>query len=533
MRRCTGSSLLLGLLGPTGCLTTRPNAPGQAVAPRSSRPLEVAKSANAIWLEELGTQSIDQDWGKPHVGQSVDGHPMALAGLRYEHGIGTHADSEMTVLLHGGARRFEALVGVDDETHGKGSVVFIVEADDRELVRSRTLHGSDQPQKLFVELGGAQRLTLRAVSPTDSNDDAHADWAAALIVLDPNASVKPTMWIPDPGPEPVIAPVDDQELAIHAPYITGATAGRTFLFRIPASGIRPIRFAAEGLPEGLILDAETGIISGSLHRDGRTDVHVSAQDTTGHTSSTLTIVAGPHTLAQTPPMGWNSWNCWGTSVDDAKVRAAADALVRTGLADRGFQFVNIDDAWEAGRDSAGHIRSNKKFPDMKALADYVHARGLKLGIYSSPGCKTCAEYEGSYRHEIGDARTWGEWGVDLIKYDWCSYQKIAPKRRPEEVRAPYRLMREALDASGRDIVFSMCQYGMGNVWEWGAEVGGNYWRTTGDITDNWRSMSLLGFGQVGHEEFAAPGHWNDPDMLVVGSLGWSDKLHPTNLTRNE
>ena len=162
---------------------------------------------------------------------------------------------------------------------------------------------------------------------------------------------------------------------------------------------------------------------------------------------------------------------------------------------------------------------------MKALADYVHAKGLKLGVYSSPGPKTCAGYEGSFGHEDQDAKTYGEWGVDYLKYDWCSCQS-------KDLKAPYALMRGALDKSGRDIVYSLCQYGMGDVWKWGAEVGGNCWRTTGDISDSWGSMSGIGFSQDGHEKYAGPGHWNDPDMLVVGKVGWGSP-HPTKLTPDE
>jgi alpha-galactosidase len=185
------------------------------------------------------------------------------------------------------------------------------------------------------------------------------------------------------------------------------------------------------------------------------------------------------------------------------------------------------------RDKKGMINTNKKFPDMKALGDYVHSQGLKLGIYSGPGPLTCAGFTASYQYELQDAQRYAEWGIDYLKYDWCSYNKIAKDRSLPELKKPYQVMRDALDKVNRDIVYSLCQYGMGNVWEWGEEVGGNCWRTTGDITDTWSSMSGIGFNQVGHEKFAGPGHWNDPDMLVVGLVGWGPNLHPTNLTPDE
>jgi alpha-galactosidase len=170
---------------------------------------------------------------------------------------------------------------------------------------------------------------------------------------------------------------------------------------------------------------------------------------------------------------------------------------------------------------------------MKALADYVHGKGLKLGIYSSPGTVTCARYTASWQHEQQDADTYAKWGVDYLKYDWCSYAWIVPKPTVSDRIKPYRVMRTALDRCHRDILFSFCQYGLGNVWEWGAATGGNCWRTTGDIVDNWHSMSTIGFGQAGHERYAGPGHWNDPDMLVVGKVGWGPSLHNTRLKPNE
>jgi alpha-galactosidase len=316
--------------------------------------------------------------------------------------------------------------------------------------------------------------------------------------------------------------------------VTGATPGRWFQFLIPASGDGPLTFTARNLPAGLTLDSKTGIISGRLKSAGRHVVDVAVTGPKAKATAQLTIVGADHSLALTPPLGWNSWNVWGGTVTDAKVRAAADGLVSSGLAAQGYTYVNIDDAWEGPRDANGEITSNEKFPDMKALADYVHSKGLKIGIYSSPGPWTCQRtYAGSYQHEDQDAKTYAKWGFDYLKYDWCSYSQIAPNPTLEDRQKPYRVMRGALDALDRDIVFSLCQYGAGNVWEWGAGVGGNLWRVTGDITDTWASMSGIGFAQTGHEEYAAPGHWNDTDMLVVGKVGWGRALRNTNLTPNE
>lgn len=232
-------------------------------------------------------------------------------------------------------------------------------------------------------------------------------------------------------------------------------------------------------------------------------------------------------LARTPPMGWNSWNKFAGRVDDATIRTIADAMVTSGMKDAGYVYVNIDDTWEGPRDAQGNITGNLKFPNMKALADYVHSKGLKIGIYSSPGPKTCAGYEGTYGHEQQDANTYAAWGFDYLKYDWCSDDRIY---KNEEMQPVYQTMGDALRKTGRPIVFSLCQYGRNDVWKWGAKVGGNLWRTTGDISDNWRSMSNIGFKQFDIAPYIAVGHWNDPDMLEIGNGGMSADEYRTHMS---
>lgn len=233
-------------------------------------------------------------------------------------------------------------------------------------------------------------------------------------------------------------------------------------------------------------------------------------------------------VARTPPMGWNSWNHFHGSITAAIVRQIADAMVTSGMRNAGYIYLNIDDTWEGARGPNGNIRGNAKFPDMKALADYVHSKGLKLGIYSSPGPLTCAGYPGSYGHVEQDAKTWASWGVDYVKYDWCSAARVY---KAQDMRAVYQMMGEALRSTGRPIVFSLCQYGEQNVWTWGPLVGGNLWRTTGDIQDNWKRMSLLGFKlQEGLAKYAGPGHWNDPDMLEVGNGGMTTTEYKTHFS---
>jgi alpha-galactosidase len=233
-------------------------------------------------------------------------------------------------------------------------------------------------------------------------------------------------------------------------------------------------------------------------------------------------------LVKTPPMGWNSWNLFKGRVNDEIVRGIADAMVTSGMRDAGYIYVNIDDTWEGEqRDAQGNITTNSKFPNMKALADYVHTKGLKLGIYTSPGPNTCAGYEGTYGHEEQDAKTFAAWGIDYVKYDWCGARTLYTD---EEMPAVYQKFGEALMKTGRPIVYSLCQYGRYDVWKWGPDVGGNLWRTTGDIGDRWESMTRIGFGQNDLAQYAKPGHWNDPDMLEVGNGGMTTDEYKTHMS---
>jgi len=238
-------------------------------------------------------------------------------------------------------------------------------------------------------------------------------------------------------------------------------------------------------------------------------------------------VLAPRNLAPTPPMGWSSWNRFADGIDDTSVRQVADALVSSGLRDAGYVYVNIDDGWQGNRDASGRLQPNAKFPDMKALADYVHARGLKLGIYTSPGPKSCAGYEGSYAHIRQDAQTFADWGVDYLKYDLCSGEAFY--HTAETVYATYQAMGEALVATGRPIVLSLCEYGRFDVGAWGRDVGGNLWRTTGDIEDTYTSMSKIGFDKNGTPRHTGPNGWNDPDMLEVGNGGMTHDEYQTHM----
>ena len=490
--------------------------------------LQVAK-AETFGLETLQLQYVEQGWGEPHANRSVDGHPLLINGKRFEHGLGTHANSIFRIALGGKAERFTATVGVDDEIGKQGSVVFKVAGDGKTLWESGVLRGGSPAKEVSVALDGVKMLVLTVGDAGDDINYDHGDWADARIVMKEG---KPEAVAPVREAAVVLTPKPSPEPRINGARVVGVRPGSPFLFTVPATGEKPVNISASNLPAGLQLDPQSGCITGVLGDKGSYAVTLHAENARGAAERTLKIICGD-TIALTPPMGWNSWNCFACDVTEVNVRAAADAMVASGLINHGWTYINIDDCWEAGRDADGNVLSNQKFPDMKRLTDYVHSKGLKIGLYSSPGPKTCAGHEGSYKHEEQDARRYGEWGFDYLKHDWCSYGNIVPKPDHAGYMKPYQVMRAALDKAPRDILFSLCQYGMGNVWEWGAEVGGNCWRTTGDITDTWSSMSGIGFGQAGHEKFAGPGHWNDPDMLVVGYVGWSAKVRPTRLTPSE
>jgi alpha-galactosidase len=330
----------------------------------------------------------------------------------------------------------------------------------------------------------------------------------------------------------ILTPVPQKTPRINGARVFGVRPNAPFMFKVPATGELPLKYTASDLPEGLKINERTGVITGSVKKRGEYVVLLRVENRLAIAERSLRIVVGD-LISLTPPMGWNSWNCWGLSVSDRRVRESAGEMASSGLIDHGWSYINIDDGWEDKHDDKGRILTNAKFPNMWGLCDYVHSLGLKIGIYSSPGPKTCGGYEGSYGFEEKDAQAYANWGFDYLKYDWCSYWNIAPNPTLDQMKRPYLEMERALRRTGRDIHYSLCQYGMGEVWKWGAEVNGNSWRTTGDITDTWESLSTIGFSQNKCSPYAAPGRWNDPDMLVVGWVGWGPDLHYTRLTPDE
>ena len=339
-------------------------------------------------------------------------------------------------------------------------------------------------------------------------------------------------------PKYILTPAAPAEPRFNTAPIYGVRPGSPVHFRFGVSGEKPMKFSAADLPAGLTLNPDNGALSGSIEKAGSYTFTVKAKNAKGEQSQRFTIRCGSK-IALTPPMGWNSWNCWGLSVTQDKVISSAKALIDKGLADYGYCYMNIDDGWEAKeRNADGTIAVNEKFPSMKDLGDWLHSEGLKFGIYSSPGDLTCGGYLGSIDHELQDAESYNSWGIDYLKYDWCGYGRKHRTEPDNQTVAsyvrPYLLMERYLRQQPRDIFYSLCQYGMADVWKWGEAVDANSWRTTGDITDTWASLYHIGFElQPELYPYAKPGHWNDPDMLIVGKVGWSNNLRDSRLTPDE
>jgi len=485
-----------------------------------------------VHLETLDLSQVTQGWGEVQRDKSVDGHPLSVAGKQYARGIGTHAVSRFIIDLGGKAESFSAQCGVDDEVTASGSVTFQVWVDGKRVAVTPVMHKGDGPATVTVPLKGAKKMTLVVDDGGDDINYDHGDWLEPVIRVTPGGEKAVRAFVAPPEPLPQIAHGFGDATQIHGPHAVGCTAGHDFVWRVPATGKGPLTFSAENLPAGLTLDPQTGVVRGVVQ--GRSDTQVKFTVTGPGGTDTRTVrIDSRGVLGLTPPMGWNSWNVWAGAVNQQRVLDAAKMFLDTGLAAYGYNYVNIDDCWEGQRRPDGIIETNDRFPNMSLLAEQVHARGLRLGIYSSPGPKTCAGFTASYKFEKQDADTYASWGVDYLKYDWCSYNDVAPRPSLDDLKKPYSVMHEKLLNCGRDIFFSLCQYGMGDVWKWGQSVGGNCWRTTGDITDTWSSMSGIGFQGDKWAAGGGPGHWNDPDMLVVGKLGWGDRLHPTKLTPNE
>lgn len=522
------------------------------------------------WLDEFPLESMSCGMRlRPQANRSVTGKPLRMGSATnvYARGVGTKTESAMIFEADGRVKAFDAVVGFDwganeyakswDTGHNWGGVRFRVYADDEIVADSGVILPDGQPKRLHVELQGKKMIVLEA---TDRGDWAgyrfgHADWAEARFTCADGAMLKPHSDKSLAMQLGILTPPVRDVPQINGPSVYGVRPGHPILYRLPVSGLRPLQLAASGLPDGVTFDAEKGILSGSVATAGEWTISFTARNTQGEAKRLFTLKVG-ETISLTPPMGWNHWNIYGSAIQANLIRETADAMVASGLADHGWAYVNIDDGWnrkpdlkpgrgdggKAGptRNADGTVRPCDSFADMKGLADYVHAYGLKLGIYSSPGATTCGGFEGSLGHEEIDAKTYADWGIDYLKHDWCSYGSVFGRetkgRKPtvDDYAKPYRKMSAALRAQNRDIIHAFCQYGMGDVQSWGRAAGAQVWRSHGDLKDDWMGVvnAVDSYGETAWQ-FTGPGFWCDPDMLVVGVVATHSGHHDSDLTPNE
>jgi alpha-galactosidase len=492
--------------------------------------LSSCRNESVIWLDTFHLDGMTSGKGAVFVNQSAMEKPLSVSGKIYSRGVGTHAVSTFMLDLDGRSVNITGKAGVDDAAAERASVRFYLVGDHEVLWDSQILHAGDSAVSFYVELRNIKKLGFLVTDAGDGIEQDYVDWVDVRISYKGKVPAVARHILEEPY---LLTPPTPEEPRINGPKVYGVRPGSPFIYRIPCTGNKPIVYTAKSLPDGLFLDSEKGIITGKILSRGTYETTLMAKNNSGECARKFRIVVGD-SLMLTPSMGWNSWYIHYDRVSDSIMRNAADQMIGTGMADYGYQYVNIDDCWMIKnksddpviggdmRDKEGNILTNKRFPDMKSLTAYIHDQGLKAGIYTSPGPTTCGNYTGSYRHEARDARTFANWGFDFLKYDWCSYDRIAPDHSLESLKAPYILMWNELKKLDRDIVLNLCQYGMGEVWTWGNETG-NSWRTTGDL-GLMRGLSMPGFFYIGrsnadHWKFARPGNWNDPDYILIGWVG--------------
>jgi alpha-galactosidase len=507
-------------------------------------------AAEDVWLSAVvNVRDSDSEHARPVPDQYPKSQPLRIAGREFAKGLGTQADNRTAVEL-AGAVRFTALAGVDDATAGDATLVFEVIADGQSLWR-RELRKGDAPVVVDLDVKGRKTLVLLTADLGNTYSQALGDWAEAKFSVEgdrPKSVLAPALA----ETAVILTPPAPATPRINGARVFGVRPGNPFLFQIPATGERPMKFAATGLPPGLVLDETTGRITGAVAAAGTQLITLRATNARGTDEKTLRLEIGEK-IALTPAMGWNSWNCWGTSVDQEKVLASAHAMVASGLVEHGWSYINIDDTWQGLRPGPTHaLQGNDKFPDLKKFCDEIHALGLKAGIYSTPWITSYATYpggssdhpEGTWEKPAGpktvnrkmkpwglgtysfaavDAKQWAEWGIDYLKYDWN------PNEAPETAE-----MAKALRASGRDIIYSLSNNAPFPNAAMLSTLA-NSWRTTGDIRDSWGTVRDIWFQQEKWRPFGGPGHWNDPDMLVVGpvDVGRGKSIRPSRLTPNE
>ena len=500
-----------------------------------------AQKTNQIWLDDLDIPAFSDGIPGVSTKASASGEPIQLGGVKYSRGLGISQIGLMVFQLDGNATQFSAIVGADDNANKATETNIFILGDKKILFESGPMKVGDVPKKININLTGVKRFGI-LVKTEASSQKFYSDIANAQFTMLENKMPQP---IANDGERYILTPAVAKTPRINSPKIFGAKPGNPFLFTVVATGESPISYSVDHLPNGLTIDSKTGIITGVLNKKGTYLVTMKANNNFGAAQKQLTIKIGD-TISLTPPIGWNGWNSWARLIDREKVIASANAMVNMGLSKHGWTYINIDDGWQGYRTANNYaLQPNKKFPDFKGMIDEIHSKGLKLGLYSTPWITSYAgfgggssnfedgalpdsiinnkrsfRYTGKYRFEKQDAIQMAQWGVDYLKYDWRIELGSAER------------MSEALKKSGRDIIYSLSNSApFSQVKDW-ARIS-EAWRTGPDIRDSWLSLYVSAFTLDKWGPYGGPGHWNDPDMMILGNVTTGAKLHPTRLTPNE
>jgi len=500
-----------------------------------------AQKTNQIWLDDLDIPAFSDGIPGVSTKASASGEPIQLGGVKYSRGLGISQIGLMVFQLDGNATQFSAIVGADDNANKATETHFYILGDRKILFESGAMKVGDVPKKVNINLVGVKRFGI-LVKTEASSQKFYSDIANAQFTMLENKMPQP---IANDGERYILTPAVAKTPRINSPKIFGAKPGSPFLFTVAATGEVPISYSVDHLPNGLTIDSKTGIITGVLNKKGTYLVTMKASNNFGAAQKQLTIKIGD-TISLTPPIGWNGWNSWARLIDREKVIASANAMVNMGLSKHGWTYINIDDGWQGYRTANNYaLQPNKKFPDFKGMIDEIHSKGLKLGLYSTPWITSYAgfgggssnfedgalpdsiinnkrsfRYIGKYRFEKQDAIQMAQWGVDYLKYDWRIELGSAER------------MSEALKKSGRDIIYSLSNSAPFNLVKDWARIS-EAWRTGPDIRDSWLSLYVSAFTLDKWGPYGGPGHWNDPDMMILGNVTTGAKLHPTRLTPNE
>jgi alpha-galactosidase len=504
-----------------------------------------AQQTKIVWLDDLLIQTFSEGIRPVSAKSNYSHDTLRINGTKYERGLGAQSPCVLAFLLDGHAKHFSALIGADDLGNKDIALTFYVLGDGKVLFESKETKIGDAPVKIDVDLMGVKQLGLLVTDKVGgiNNKRTYCNWINAQLEMIDNYLPE---HVTNSDEKYILTPPSSKKPKINSAKLFGATPNNPFLYTIAATGQKPIVFSVENLPKGLVLDKNTGIVSGKINERGTYVSQLKAKNIFGEATKQLTIKIGD-TIALTPPIGWNGWNAWEAHIDREKVIASADAMVKTGLRDHGWSYINIDDSWQGVRGgNNAALQPNEKFPNIKEMFDYIHSLGLKVGLYSTPYISSYAGYVGAasdfekggeshesimvnrrafnhpgkYRFETVDAKQMAEWGVDFLKYDW----RI-------DVNSTERMF-TALKQSGRDILFSLSNNApFEKVNDW-AKLS-NMYRTGPDIKDSWTSLYLTSFSLDKWSEFSGHGHWADPDMMIVGKVSIGPVLHDTRLTPDE